>query len=290
MKTVLSIAAAGALVLALGACGETELQKANEAPAQADVGTPFTQSLNKYYLEAAQSQWTGHSDFASSEHFAKKAEAAATGQVIAPDTLQEQGRAVKKNGELTEAREHLMAAMDRQAATKAPDDAARAQVAFDCWLSEAGDPTQAVESKWLEKKVRNCRTDYYQAMANVDAATKLAGQYVAHDKFVVYFDTDSATVNEQGLATLAEAAKIAREDHVVHINITGNADRTGTARYNQMLSEHRAKEVRRILMRNGIERNLIVAEGRGENDPQVATADHVPEQENRSVVVTLERQ
>lgn len=289
MRNIVSIAAAGAVALALGACGETELQKAKETSA-APTASPFTQSLNKYYLDAAQSQWAGHSDFAASEHFAQKAQAAAAGQVVAPDTIQEQGRAVKKNGELTEAREHLMAAMDRQAATKIPDEAARAQVAYDCWLSEARDPSQAVESKWLEKKVRNCRTDFYSAMASVDAATKLAGQYVAHDKYVVYFDSDSANISDEGMKTLLEAADIAREDHVVHINITANADRTGTAQHNQMLSERRAEAVRRILVENGVARNLIIAEGRGENDPQVATADGIAEQENRSAIITLERQ
>ncbi len=288
MKNALSIAAVSAVALMLGAC-ETQLEKAQQQPAQANVGTPFTQSLNKYYLEAAQSQWTGHSDFGASEHLARKAQATGAGQAVAPDTIQERGPAVKKNGELTEAREHLMAAFDRQAATKIPDDAARAQVAYDCWLSEASDPTQAVESKWLEKKVRNCRVDYYTAMAKVDEATQLVGQYVAHDKFVVYFDTDSATITEDGMKTLQEAADLARADHVVHINITGNADRTGSARHNQQLSERRAKEVRRILLRNGVDRNLIVAEGRGINDPMVATAEGVSEQENRSVIVTLER-
>ncbi len=289
MKNALSLAAVSTIALMLGACGDTELQKSRALPEQPVAGTPFTQSLTKYYREAAESQWTGHSDFQSSEHFAQKAQAAAAGQLISPDTVQEEGRQVKKNGEVSEARTHFMEAMDRQAAAKAPDDAARAQVALDCWMSEARDPTQAVESKWLDKKVRNCRADYYEAMAKVDAATKLVGQYVAHDKFVVYFETDSAKLSDEAMNTLLEAAKTAREDHVVHINVTGNADRTGTARHNQLLSEKRAKEVRRILLRNGVDRNMIVAEGRGENDLQVATADGVSEQENRSVVITMER-
>ncbi len=287
MKAIVSIAAAGTLALALGACGETELQKAQEqqpqpvTSTQAAAGTPFSQSLNRYYLEASQSQWTGQKDFFGSEHLAKKAQATGQGLVVAPDTLAERGPAIKKGGELTESRARFMSAMSRDAATKIPEETARAQVAYDCWLEEAADPVQAVESKWLEGKVRNCRKDFYEAMAKVDEVTK--------PTYVIFFNNDSATVSDAGLQTLREAAAFAREDHVIRVNVVGNADRTGTPEYNQALSEKRAKEVERILTAAGVGKNLIAAEGRGENDPQVATADGVPEPQNRNVTIILDR-
>ncbi len=288
MKNVLSIAALGAVALILGAC-ETELQKAEALPQQPAAGTPFTQSLTKYYKEAAESQWTGHTDFSGSEHLATKAQAAAQGQAVAPDSIDARGPAVKLNTELVESRQRYMQALDRHAADKIPDATARAQVAYDCWIEEASDPVQAVESKWLEKKVRNCRDDFNSAMAQVDEATKPVAELVRHNKYVVYFDNDSSKISPAAMQTLLEAAQAAHEDQVVHINITGGADRTGSARHNQVLSERRAKEVRRILMRNGVDRNTIIAEGRGENDPQIATADGVAEPENRAVTITLER-
>ncbi len=292
MRNILSLAAVGGVALMLGACGQTELQKAEALPQQPATGTPFTQSLTGYYRQAAESQWTGSKDFGGSEHLARKAQAVAAGQVVAPDTIQEQGPGVKKNGELTEARERFMAAMGREAATKAPDDAARAQVAYDCWLEEASDPTLAKEGAWLEKKVRNCRADFYTAMDRVDAATKLVGQYVRHDRYVVYFDNGSAKLTPQGTTTLRNAVEAARENHnhILHVSVSGGADRTGSEQANQALSERRAAAVREFLAQNGVAPNLIFAEGRGEHDPQIATADGVAEPQNRSVAIIFETQ
>ncbi|HTY67980.1 MAG TPA: OmpA family protein [Alphaproteobacteria bacterium] len=286
MRKFLSITAIGAAALILGAC-QTELQKAEQQPMpqQTGAGTPFTQSLNKYYREAAESQWVGQTDFISSEHLAKKAQATGTGQAVPIDSIEVEGRAVKKNGELTITRKRFMVAMGRGAATKVPDQTARAQVAYDCWLAEASDPVVAVESKWLDKKVRNCRTDFYEAMAIVDAATK------PRDKFVVYFDNDSAQIGENARLTLQEAAQTARSEAVneVKVSIVGNADRTGKPAHNQMLSEKRAKEVQDSLLQGGVNQALIAAvEGRGEENPVVPTADGVAEPQNRNTIITLQ--
>ncbi len=274
---VYPLAAASTVALALGACSP-QLDKAENLQqsqqTQMPAGTPFTQSLGRYYLQTAQNPSTH-----DTEHFAVKAQATMKGQVVAPDTHEQVGAPDSERAELAQARTRLTAALNRDAAAKAPDRTAQAQVSYDCWLDEAG----------AGDKARTCRDNFYAAMANVDQATKLVGDYVQRDKFVVYFDNDSATISPQGMDALRQAAASAREDHVVHVTITGGADRTGSARHNQVLSEKRAKEVRRILVRNGVSRDLIIAEGRGVNDPQVVTAEGVASPENRNVIVTLER-
>jgi outer membrane protein OmpA-like peptidoglycan-associated protein len=285
MKNVVSLAAVSAVALALGAC-QTELQKAESQPTpqSTGAGTPFTQSLNKYYREAAESQWTGQTDFAASEHLAKKAQATGTGTQVPPDSIEVEGRAVKKNGELTIARKRFMIGMNRGAATKIPDPTARAQVAYDCWLAEASDPVMAVESKWLEKKVRNCRTDFYAAMDQVDAATK------PPDRYVVYFDTNSTHLSQASMQTLQQAASNARMEaqNDVKVSVIGNADRQGKPKNNQVLSEKRAAEASGVLVKDGVPQGLIQTQGRGENDPLVATADGVPEQKNRNAIVVFQ--
>lgn len=51
------------------------------------------------------------------------------------------------------------------------------------------------------------------------------------------------------------------------IKVIGYADRTGSAKYNQKLSESRAQTVAKYLTAKGIAGDVIEAEGRGENDP-----------------------
>ena len=68
---------------------------------------------------------------------------------------------------------------------------------------------------------------------------------------------------------------------------TGYTDASGSAGYNQRLSERRANNVANALARNGVPRQSMAVSGRGKNDQPVPTADGVREPQNRRVKIVL---
>ena len=104
--------------------------------------------------------------------------------------------------------------------------------------------------------------------------------------FIVFFDWDKDTITPQGMQVVQQAADAYRSGAPVQIQVTGYTDRSGSAAYNQRLSERRANNVARALAGLGVQRNQMAVSGRGENDNRVPTANGVREPQNRRVEIT----
>jgi len=74
---------------------------------------------------------------------------------------------------------------------------------------------------------------------------------------------------------------------VSSIRVVGHTDTSGAASYNLALSKRRATDALNELVREGVSRNLITAEGKGETEPFVQTGDGVKEQLNRRTEVLV---
>ncbi|GGG45206.1 membrane protein [Caldovatus sediminis] len=105
--------------------------------------------------------------------------------------------------------------------------------------------------------------------------------------FLVFFDWDRADLTARARQIVAEAAQAARTQQVTRIEVAGHADRSGSAQYNQRLSQRRADNVAAELVRNGVPREQIVVTAYGETRPLVPTADGVREPQNRRVEIVL---
>ncbi len=110
---------------------------------------------------------------------------------------------------------------------------------------------------------------------------------VAKKTFLVFFDWDQAVIRQDAVEILTEAAAVAQHGTLAVIQLTGHADRSGTRRYNQSLSERRAAAVRGFLIGKGVPTDIIATLGKGEDDPLVATPDNVREPRNRRVEIVL---
>ena len=88
----------------------------------------------------------------------------------------------------------------------------------------------------------------------------------------VNFDFDKATIRPDAADTLAEAARILREESEVRVSVDGHTDSRGTDQYNQRLSERRAQAVEQYLMHLGVGGSRLAPQGYGESHP-VATND-----------------
>ncbi|HEV2335988.1 MAG TPA: OmpA family protein [Stellaceae bacterium] len=103
--------------------------------------------------------------------------------------------------------------------------------------------------------------------------------------FTVYFGWNRSLIGPSGMAVLQQVAAVYRAGGVASVRVTGHTDTSGSAGYNQRLSERRAKNVAAALAGMGIPAQAIAVAGVGENDLAVPTANGVREPHNRRVTV-----
>ena len=220
----------------------------------------------------------------------------AKGETVAPERREDNDwrPAEAVAGDIEAARQRLTSALDANATQRAPAAAAKAQVSFDCWLEEADDPIFSPENAWKREKIVSCRDDFNAAMAEVDRAMRPApapapaqvGVEVQRS-YLVFFDWNKADVTAEARRIIQQAAAGARQIAVTRIEVAGHADRSGSERYNQALSERRANAVRQGLIAEGVPAGQIVTMAFGESRPLVPTADGVREPQNRRVEIVL---
>jgi opacity protein-like surface antigen len=103
--------------------------------------------------------------------------------------------------------------------------------------------------------------------------------------FIVFFDWDKDSITPEGMQIVQQAASAYRSGAPVQIQVTGYTDRSGSAGYNQRLSERRANNVAKAMAALGVPREQMMVSGHGENDNRVPTADGVREPQNRRVEI-----
>ena len=283
LKRLLRLPAAVSCALALSACGLT-LDSAERSTAP---GGAFEAGLHAAYLDLARAEYD-EADYRDADSFARRALALSRGGSVAPDAAEARRLPADSVGELTDARARLTAALDKSAATKAPDLAASAQANFDCWIQEQEENRQPAD-------IAACRSGFMTAMASVDEALapppepapEPAPPPEAPRVWTILFDFDSAGLDADARGVVARILSgwAMKPDAIV---VTGHTDAAGPARYNQDLSERRAAAVGQALEEGGIDPGRITAVGKGEAEPAVPTADGVRESQNRRVTVDVE--
>jgi len=103
--------------------------------------------------------------------------------------------------------------------------------------------------------------------------------------FIVFFDWDKADITPEADQIIRDAAAAAQKTGQATIEAVGHADRSGTVRYNQALSQRRAVAVKNRLLRYGIDPQSVITRAEGESHPLVPTADGVREPQNRRVEI-----
>lgn len=103
----------------------------------------------------------------------------------------------------------------------------------------------------------------------------------------MYFEWDRSNLNAAAIETIDAAVARARQCNVGGIVVVGHTDTSGSAAYNQGLSERRAGVVRDALIARGLAGGSIQTQARGETDLARATRDGVREPLNRRTAVTI---
>lgn len=106
---------------------------------------------------------------------------------------------------------------------------------------------------------------------------------------VVYFRTGSAEIPSDAMEMIREIAAngIGQGSGGGRIEVVGYTDSAGPAELNERLSQERAEAVADELAAQGIPRESIVVEWRGEDELPVETGDGVHEPQNRRVAISM---
>jgi len=285
MRSFWKFCVIGVAVASVAACAGVERQIA--AKTQPPSGTGYNAEMSRGYFELTNLEYR-EGDYRSSDHFALKAMAAGRGEAVEPDTI-ESRTGIAKNpafaAELGAARQRLMAAKGKGGVKVAPDDMARAQVMFDCWIQEQEENRQPDD-------IAACRNGFEVAMRRVEAALAPPPKPVVMempDAYLVFFDWNRADVLPKFAEILDRVAADAKKMGNSKIVATGYTDLSGSPAYNMGLSERRADAVKAELVDRGIPGGDITAIGKGEADPLVDTGDGIRNAENRRVQIQFEK-
>lgn len=128
---------------------------------------------------------------------------------------------------------------------------------------------------------------------NVKAAGMVIEQVVIPN---VEFAFDSAELSPEFKATLDDASEFLKphrpllRDGLASLKVIGHTDSKGPAEYNQTLSERRAKAVAdHLIAQDPTREAFIQVMGRGESEPVASNETEAGRQQNRRVVLEVER-
>jgi outer membrane protein OmpA-like peptidoglycan-associated protein len=119
------------------------------------------------------------------------------------------------------------------------------------------------------------------------SVTRVGDEIVLNMPGNVTFQTNSADLNPQFFGVLDSVALVLKEFDKTVIQVVGHTDSTGSAEYNQTLSERRASTVATYINTRGIDAQRILAFGRGLTQPIADNATAEGRAMNRRVELTL---
>ena len=102
------------------------------------------------------------------------------------------------------------------------------------------------------------------------------------------FDVDSAQIKPGFNSTMDKVADVVIRYGKTTLTVVGHTDNTGSARYNQKLSEDRALSVARYLEGKNVNPVRLATTGKGESEPIANNASDSGRQANRRVEIYVE--
>lgn len=301
LRRLVSLSALCASLVLAGCMGDEEV---------AATGSPFSQALFKDYTDLATQaagapapQAAESGSFfgdilgmfdtgpenpadAVADLFRTKASRAATGAEPGPEAAPPDATAQTLRARLVRA--------IAQGKDQFPDEAARAQADYDCWVVDSG-------ASNLQGEAQACRAGLNNSLVALENASRpapprltpvqaapVAAPPAPPADYTVYFDLDSWTLTAEDLTVITNVINNARAGGQSRITVVGHTDTSGSAAHNKRLSVRRANVVVEALVDLGARRAAIQASGVGESDLAVPTPDGTKEAKNRRAVVALQ--
>jgi len=248
-------------------------------------GVEFTTELSKGYLEFSR-QESFDLDWGDAQRFATKGIRARQGEYVEPEHLDMWSLPAHVVPMMAQARMHLVELLTPEVVYKYPKEAARVQIAFDCWVEEQ-------EENWQTARIAGCREHFYQKL---DALyTKSTSTDVLRNLFaspmptaVIYFDVGKTTLTTRTKEIIKHMAGQLAHVKSYDIILNAYADSTGSKELNKQLSQQRAQSVKTELIKHGVLEDRIAVFAFGEEHPRFPSTDGKHVDENRSVEINID--
>ena len=119
------------------------------------------------------------------------------------------------------------------------------------------------------------------------SVTRVGNDIILNMPGNVTFATNSSDINAKFYDVLNSVAIVLKKYDKTLIDVTGHTDSTGSADYNQKLSQNRAQSVAQYLVSQGLDQRRFLVRGAGEAEP-IATNDTADGRaQNRRVEIKL---
>lgn len=278
------------LLLLSTACTNASLEQLRSEPQK---GNEFQQKLSAYYLALSEEeQESGR--YKNAQFFADKGLSSAYGQDVFAEVPRDHKSYMRELEALKEARIMLEALMASRAAESQPDDTAKAQTLYDCWLMRA-------DAKAPTPELYRCKQQFYNRVqllrhymqqgdsASVAISDDNAPQATIATSYLLYFEWDKSVLSRNALDNLRRIAKeLLSITKPYALVLNGHTDTSGSADYNVKLSQKRAVSVRDMLATFGVPKDIMTVFAFGETDPKIKTGDSVVKAKNRRVEIFIE--
>ncbi len=268
----------------------------DEARRSAPAGSAFDRALQSGYLQLAGAEFDEF-DLVDTDVFAGRALKLSHGERVVPERLDARKLPQTVAPDLARARARLVAALDRGGRERAPEDAAEAQIRFDCWMQEQ-------EENFQFDHIAACRDGFAVALEKIEvaapalarapavrptpAAARVTKAVREPKTITVMFAFDSARIDAAGKAEIVKAVAAYDEFGTAVVRVAGHADRAGAEAYNMKLGRARAEAVAQAIQRAGVPASVVRVRSYGESRPAVATRDGQREDKNRRVEIGID--
>ena len=273
---------AAAAMVALAGCAGAGLNKAEKVAPQ---GTDFDNALSVGYLRLARAE-QAETDYKDADYFAARAITTANALIVLPPEANSRDLPQQDQLYVLALREELVEVLDGGARIRAPQLAASAQLAYECWIQELEENIQQDEIAacrdqldGLIPALRNAISDGQVAAAPAPKPKKLP----KGKTYKVYFPTGGTRLDAKANEVIATAAAHAVKYPAPRIAVAGYTDTQGNDASNEALSLKRARVVAAAMRIRGVAAKAIRTQGYGEDFPDVKTADDTVEPKNRRV-------
>jgi outer membrane protein OmpA-like peptidoglycan-associated protein len=142
----------------------------------------------------------------------------------------------------------------------------------------------AAVGQYLDNQERELRAELAGTGATVDRqGDSLLVRFPAQ----VTFGVDSSQIQPGFYRTLDDVSSTLNRYPQSYLDVVGHTDSTGSAAYNQSLSERRASSVSNYFRSRGVEPARIASYGMGQTQPIASNADAFGRQQNRRVELRI---
>ena len=141
--------------------------------------------------------------------------------------------------------------------------------------------------------MENQRKDFEKALAQEIASGAIRVQKLPNDQLLVgmtgetAFETDSDRISPAFYSTMDKISGVVNQYGKTELQVAGYTDSTGSAQYNQGLSQRRAGAVEQYMEADGVSPQRIYASGYGKNNPIASNATPEGRRLNRRVDITI---